>query len=328
MALRVSIPAKLTTQRQTADASRVVERPCPVCGGGQSEFHWQKGNLRIVRCLDCSMVFVNPAPAGMVSGEFYDTEGAAYYLSPAKLESDYADVRFARELKLFREFCPRGAVLDVGCGSGGFLFQLQKRWPGQYDLLGTDASGPPLDYAESRGVPVVRGDFLTQDFGGRKFAAVTFWAVVEHLAEPNKFLTKARALLRPGGVCFLLVPNLHSLAQRLLGVKYRYVYAQHLNYFSARTLAQLTRRCGFEIIATRGTHFNPVVLWQDWRSGGREVANAERGALLQRTTALKQNPWLKPLKAGYRLAEHALAAGGWADNLVLVARRPSTPSKT
>lgn len=310
------------------------------------------------------MVFVNPAPASMASGEFYDTEGAAYYLSPAKLESDYADVRFARELKLFREFCPRGAVLDVGCGSGGFLFQLQRRWPGEYAVLGTDVSGPPLDYAESRGVPVARGDFLEMDFGesraenkpaappteperllsparssipnggagdrrpGEVFDAITLWAVVEHLAEPNKFLTKARALLRPGGVCFLLVPNLRSLAQRLLGVKYRYVYAQHLNYFSARTLAQLTHRCGFEIVATRGTHFNPVVLWQDWRSGGREVANAERGALLQRTTALKQNPWLKPLKAGYRLAEHALAAGGWADNLVLVARRPSTPSTT
>jgi SAM-dependent methyltransferase len=112
------------------------------------------------------MVFVNPAPAGMASGEFYDTEGADYYLSPDKLESDYADVRFVRELKLFREFCLRGAVLDVGCGSGAFLFQLQKRWPDAYKTLGTDVSGAPLDYAESRGVPVARGNFLKMDFAG------------------------------------------------------------------------------------------------------------------------------------------------------------------
>lgn len=266
------------------------------------------------------MVFANPMPGAMASGEFYDNEGATYYLLPAKLESDYADVRFERELKLFREFCPRGAVLDVGCGSGAFLFQLQKRWPGEYQNFGTDVSGPPLDYATSRGVPVVRGNFLEQDFGGRAFDAVMFWAVIEHLAEPKRFLEKTHALLQPGGLCFVLVPNFKSLAVRWLGARYRYVYEQHLNYFTARTLTALCRP-KFEVVATRFTHFNPLVLWQDWRGGGREVSNAERGELLKRTTALKQKPGMKPVKWAYGLAEKSLAAFGLADNLVLVLRK-------
>ena len=298
-----------------------MERACPVCAGASFTPHWQKAGLRIVRCRECGMVFANPAPAGMASGEFYDTEGAAYYLSPAKLESDYAAVRFERELKLFRGFCPRGAVLDVGCGSGAFLFQLKQRWPGDYETFGTDVSGPPLDYAESRGVPVVRGNFLEQDFGGRAFDAVTFWAVAEHLADPGRFLEKGQGLLKPGGLCFVLVPNLRSLAVRLLGAKYRYVYPQHLNYFSADTLARLADSSGFQVIAEGLTHFNPVVIWQDWRTGGREVSNQERAALLQRTTACKQSVWLKPARVVYRLAERSLAAGGLADNLVLVLRK-------
>lgn len=318
--LRGSIPGKLTTQRKT-DGAGPVERRCPVCRAAETAPQWQKRELRIVRCRACEMVFVNPAPAGMASGAFYDTEAADYYLSPAKLESDYADVRYERELRLFREYCPRGAVLDVGCGSGAFLFQLQKRWPGDYYRLGTDVSGAPLDYAESRGVPVVRGNFLELDPGGPKFDAVTFWAVVEHLDEPGPFLAKARSLLKPGGHGFVLVPNLGSLAVRWLGPRYRYVYPQHLNYFSTRTLMRLGQAAGFTVIATRYTHFNPVVLWQDWRGGGREVSNAERGALLQRTTGLKQKPWLQPLKWGYSLAEKSLAAFGLADNLTLVLRK-------
>lgn len=266
------------------------------------------------------MIYANPIPAAMASGEFYAAAGKDYYLSPAKLESDYADVRFERELRLFRKHCPRGAVLDVGCSSGAFLFQLNKRWPGNYEILGTDVSGPPLDYAESRGVPVMRWNFLEQDFVGRTFDAVTFWAVIEHLAKPKRFLDKAHAVLKSGGLCLVLVPNFKSLAVRLLGARYRYVYEQHLNYFTARTLAAL---CApkFKIVETRFTHFNPVVIWQDWRGGGREVSNAERGELLKRTTAYKQKAWMKPVKALYGLAEQSLAAFGLADNLVIVLRK-------
>lgn len=68
-------------------------------------------------------------------------------------------------------------------------------------------------------------------------------------------------------------------------------------------------------------HFNPVVIWQDWRSGGRAVANAERASLLQRTTALKQSRWIGPVKVAYRLAESLLGGLALADNLAVVLRR-------
>jgi 2-polyprenyl-3-methyl-5-hydroxy-6-metoxy-1,4-benzoquinol methylase len=343
---RGSIPASLTTQCKTESATPAVERACPVCAGRAAALQWQKGELRVVRCRDCGMVFANPVPATMASGEFYDAAGNDYYLSPAKLESDYADVRFERELRLFRQFCPRGAVLDVGCSSGAFLFQLTKRWPHDYEILGTDVSGAPLDYAESRGVPVARGSFLEIGFlhrlgapasgparfenhhqragseTGALFDAVTFWAVIEHLAEPKKFLNRAAEVLKPGGHCFILVPNLRSLAVRLLGARYRSVYPQHLNYFTAQTLARLCEP-RFEIVATRFTHFNPVVIWQDWRGGGREVSNAERAELLQRTTAYKQKAWLKPAKWCYSLAEKWLAAFELADNLAVALKKRS-----
>ncbi len=297
-----------------------IHRTCPVCARSDSQLLWQKGELHLVRCGDCGMIYANPIPVAMASGEFYDAAGTDYYLSPAKLEGDYADVRFEREIRLFRKHCPRGSVLDVGCSSGAFLFQLKKHWPGDYEILGTDVSGPPLDYAESRGVPVVRGDFLEQDFGGQTFNAITLWAVIEHLAEPKRFLEKAHTLLKPGGLCFVLVPNFKSLAVRLLGARYRYVYEQHLNYFTAQTLTAI---CApkFETVETHFKHFNPVVIWQDWRGGGREVSNSERGELLKQTTALKQKPWLQPVKLLYGLTEKTLATFGLADNVVVIFRK-------
>src|SRR5580765_1915709 len=226
--------------------AKQIFRTCPVCGSDESEPYLEKHGLKIVCCARCSMLFANPVLAEFASGQYYDTEGAEYYLSPEKLESDYSPVRFERELKLFRHHCHSGAILDVGCGSGAFLYQLKQRFPGAYEILGTDVSGRPLDFAESKNVPVLRGDFPAHDFGAKKFDAVTFWAVLEHLLEPKRFLEKAASILKPGGFCFVLVPNMRSLAVRSIGKRYRYIYPQHLNYFTAATLRKMVAN-SFEV---------------------------------------------------------------------------------
>jgi SAM-dependent methyltransferase len=177
-----------------------------------------------------------------------------------------------------------------------------------------------LEYAEGRGVAVVRGNFLEQEFGQKQFDAVTLWAVVEHLLEPKQFLAKAWSVLKPDGLCFVLVPNMKSLAARLLGARYRYLYPQHLNYFTKATLLRLVEP-RFSVVEFNSTHFNPVVIWRDWRGGGKDVSNRERAELLQRTTSYKQSPLLRPARALYAFTEKALASLNMADNLALVLRR-------
>ena len=293
-----------------------------MCGTERGEPYFAKGSLRIVRCSRCGMIFANPIGTEFVEGSFYDQQAAQYHLSPDKLQSDYAPVRFERELRLFRRFCRQGTVLDVGCSTGAFLHQLARRFPGDYVILGADVAGPALDQAESRGVPVLRSPFVEHDFGGQQFDAVTFWAVLEHLAEPRKFLVKAATVLRPGGHCFVLLPNMKSLAVRWLGPRYRYIMDEHLNYFTARTLRRFvgTERA-FAIVELKSTQFNPVVLWQDWHGGTRRVPDTERASLLKRTTAWKQNPLLTPMKWIYGGVERLLGCLRLADNLVIVLRR-------
>lgn len=268
------------------------------------------------------MVFANPIEDELVSGLYYDKLANPFYLSPDKLESDYAPVRFERELRIFRKFCASGAVLDVGCSTGAFLFQLRQRFPNQYQTTGIDVSGPALDYAKQKGTSVLREPFLSADFGDRRFAAVTFWAVIEHLENPWEFLAKAAAVLEPGGVCFILVPNFRSLAVRILGKKYRYIFPQHINYFTAKTLKQLAAtRPDFQILQSDSTHFNPIVILQDWRRPRDVVPDKERAELLKRTTAYKQNPMMKPLKFAITRTEALLGCFGLADNLTLVLKK-------
>ena len=268
------------------------------------------------------MIFANPVPTEMASGSFYNELHAPFYLSPDKLESDYASVRFERELRLFRRFCKSGNVLDVGCSTGAFLFQLQNYFPENYEVLGTDVSQPAFEYAKSRGVKIVNESSLDFDFGEKRFDAITFWAVMEHLVNPKEFLNKAASLLKSGSHCFILVPNMKSLAVRILGGKYRYILPEHVNYFTPRTLKEFSQmQPALEIVAGGSMHFNPLVIWQDWRSGGEYASDEARAALLKRTTSYKQNPLLKPVKWVYKGAEKFLSAMNLADNLFLVLRK-------
>jgi 2-polyprenyl-3-methyl-5-hydroxy-6-metoxy-1,4-benzoquinol methylase len=293
-----------------------------VCGSGSHQVWLKKSALRLVRCWECGMIFANPVERTFLDGQFYKDRAGSYYLSRDKLESDYAPVRFERELRLFRRFCQSGDVLDVGCSTGGFLHQLSMRFQSDYRVTGIDLAGQALDYAATRGVPVIREPYLEFDFGEQRFDAITLWAVLEHLAAPAAFTAKSAALLKPGGHLFVLVPNMRSLAARLLGWRYRYLMAEHLNYFTAQTLIRLgTAEDAIEVAALHSMHFNPVVLWQDWWRGGSEVSDLERADLLRRTTAWKQKRRLRPLQWLYAGVERVLGASFLADNLALVWRK-------
>jgi 2-polyprenyl-3-methyl-5-hydroxy-6-metoxy-1,4-benzoquinol methylase len=271
------------------------------------------------------MIYADPINDTLASGEFYDTLGDSFYLSADKLESDYAPVRFERELRIFQAHCRQGAVLDVGCSTGAFLHRLTMSCADRYEVAGMDVSTPALSYTESRGIEVICGSFLDHDFGERRFDAVTFWAVLEHVVFPKHFLNKASSVLKPGGFCFALVPNMRSLAVRLLGPKYRYIMPEHINYFTTATLRALVKtEPAFALAALRSTHFNPLVILQDWRKRSTRVADAERARLLKRTTTYKQNSLLKPLQVAYAAGERLLGRVMLADNLVAVLQQRSS----
>jgi 2-polyprenyl-3-methyl-5-hydroxy-6-metoxy-1,4-benzoquinol methylase len=268
------------------------------------------------------MVYANPVSTDLVSGRHYDRRAESYYLSRDKLEGDFAPARFEREIRLFRRHCQAGRVLDVGCSTGGFLCQLKRRFPGAYTVAGCDVTEAALNYAEQHGIEVFRGPFLELPLGEREFDAVTFWAVLEHVAHPKAFLAKAASLLRPGGVCWVLVPNRRSLAIRLLGARYRYVTPEHLNYFDPSTLRRLVETDPrIEWVSLASTHFNPVVIWEDARRRRDAVPAAERARLLRRTTSWKQSPLLFPARLLYRAAEACLSLWNLADNLAAALRR-------
>ena len=124
-------------------------------------------------------------------------------------------VHFARHLMpripQVKSVAERGAWLEFGAGWGRNLLALREL--GVRDLVGVDISREQVSLAHRLGLPELRlidpGQPLLQMLAGRCFDVVLAIDVLEHLslAQLEAFAADVHALLRPGGLLVLQVPN-------------------------------------------------------------------------------------------------------------------------
>lgn len=101
----------------------------------------------------------------------------------------------------------QGSVLDVGCGTGGFLVKLRKHRPELHafgcELVESAASRA----ARKSGACVVRGTIVALPFASMSFDAVVAADVLCHAGvEPRFALAELARVLRPGGCLVVNMP--------------------------------------------------------------------------------------------------------------------------
>lgn len=138
----------------------------------------------------------------------------------------------------------RGRILDVGCGEAGFLLKCKGIG---FTPYGCDYSlGEGARAAGKQRVHIKRGDFMNLQYPKKFFKIITFWHVLEHLANPRKALVKARSLLADDGVLIVAVPNADGLQAKLFGKYWSHVDApRHYYLFSTATMLMMLEASGF-----------------------------------------------------------------------------------
>lgn len=145
------------------------------------------------------------------------------------------------------------SMLEIGCGAGGVLAELRRRDP-RLRLVGSELFGEGLAQARPRLGPrvhLVQHDARLLPFRS-SFDIVGAFDVLEHIADDGAVLRQVRAVLRPGGLLVVTVPQhdwLWSDAD---------VCAQHVRRYTARALHATLADAGFEIIDS--TSFVTVLL--------------------------------------------------------------------
>ncbi len=162
-----------------------------------------------------------------------------------------------------------GEILDIGCGNGAMLAEIEKR--GSWRLFGLESSPSGVEMSRRQGFDVRLGDANTEMvdcFPGQSFHLIISVEVVEHVYDPRGFLRQAWALLRPNGRLVLTTPYhgyLKNLLVALAGkgdAHYNPLWdCGHIKFWSRKTLTFALEEAGFRKIRFFGAGRMPY-LWK------------------------------------------------------------------
>jgi SAM-dependent methyltransferase len=201
-----------------------------------------------VQCSACHLVQQHPAPAD--PKELYENYPVH--------EKKSALHRWARSI-VFRAayFDPSNlphdtSLLDFGCGDGWFLDSVRNRIAGLhgFEFLPEHAR----ELTEALGIPI----YSTWDAAMKHgpYDAITLHYVMEHLPDPAGTLGEIRKLLSPGGLVYILLPDIHSWEARWFGRRWHGLdQPRHISFPDLAILRSMATKAGFEIVSAKSKPF-------------------------------------------------------------------------
>lgn len=245
------------TQKSFYTESEVSSVSCPSCNSVNSKLIYkERGALGVVRCLSCSLIYVNPRLKEPEKIYWGDTQK---YLEEARLIFEgklghHRDPNYFADLKLIKKYKPAGNLLDIGTNMGFFL-RKAKGW--SWNLYGVEPSPSLSDMARKYFGLNVKTAFL-EDAGFEPgfFDVVTLTDVFEHLTNPKGMLKEAYRILKPQGIIFIKVPNglfniFKLTGARLTGSLKNYDIFdsyEHVVHYTQKTIGTMLRECGFKVV--------------------------------------------------------------------------------
>lgn len=219
-----------------------------------------------------------------MAADWWDPQGKfkpLHMLNPCRLDYITTQIaaEFDRELTRPQPFAGL-RLLDIGCG-GGLLSEPMARLGAS--VVGADAAERNIPvaqvHAQQSGLDIDYRHTAAEDLAaaGERFDVVLNMEVVEHVADPQGFLTACHDLLKPGGlmICSTLNRNPKSYAMAVFGAEVVMRWLPRgthdwAKFITPDELYALIRGAGLDPVDRKGMVFNPV-LWR-WSLSDRDLS--------------------------------------------------------
>lgn len=225
-------------------------RLCNFCGQEtERQVLYVKKGYSILKCLRCSLVYVNEHPSRAELDTIYSEDffniGVKFSGDAVSTTLNNAQQRVTHLIDTVHPGVEKW--LDVGCATGDFLRMAR---PYVKEVHGIEISQYAINQMKKRGIQnVTAGDFLEIRLPSDEFDVVTMWDVLEHVCDPMSNLQKTFRILKSGGYFVFSTGDIKSLMARLTGRYWHLMIPpRHLYFFSRTTIRTMLLSTGFAVL--------------------------------------------------------------------------------
>ncbi len=218
---------------------------CILCNSDDIEDKLYKDGLFISQCRKCSFSFQNPRFKSEYLSELYGKEYSlnGAYASEAQNKLDEIKYKYAiQELNKYSDSIE--SVLDIGAGNLHFLNVCKKN--NIKTLYGIEPGSTLKNIDNEYNIITDFSDEVPLSINN--LSVISLWDTLEHIHDFKKVIKSSYKALEDDGLILIMVPNLNSLASRLIREKSPSFCIYHLNYFTEKSLEKLLIDCGFSIM--------------------------------------------------------------------------------
>jgi SAM-dependent methyltransferase len=229
----------------------ISSEKCPSCDSESTVIGRSRG-ASVNRCVMCDLWFLDQSiRANTVNDNSWYGDMPLDAKANAESFVNVMNSRYRNQLRCLGQLSSGRRIADIGCGIGVFLAVAKRNG---WNAIGIEAS----QHAAARAKKYYDVDILDSlsKVKDESFDVVRLSHVLEHVSEPQLFLSEVRRILAPGGIIHVLVPNRESLSSYLVNTIRRWrnscpnlstaVYPDmHVLGFSHLSLIEVLSKRGF-----------------------------------------------------------------------------------
>lgn len=274
---------------------------CPVCGSAElkpvlsAKDHTVSGEKFVVlECNQCTLRFTQDVPDAASISPYYKSENYISHTNTSKglINGLYQSVR-KRTLKQKRRLVEKitgvknGKLLDVGSGTGAFASEMKRNG---WDVTGLEPDEDARKIAKESFNIELSDISQFYQLPDNRFDAITFWHVLEHVHDLQRYMAKLKTLLKGNGKLFIAVPN-YTSGDASVHKEYWAAYdvPRHLYHFSPQSMKVLVEKHGMKLLLLKPMWYDSFyvsMLSSKYKSGKTNLITAFFNGLRSNIKAL------------------------------------------
>lgn len=248
------------------------------------------GLYSVYQCTNCHFGQISPEPDQATLEKIYtdhyhrsntsaeEVKRQAQYTGSWKQRMQRAWIGTTHDAHFY--ITPGTKVLDMGCGNGKSLLEIQNMGGEAY---GTEYDKNIKSIAKDLGLNIHFGDLNSAPWSDEFFDFITMSQLLEHIIDPVAFLKIVKQKLKKNGRVVMSFPNIDSFNRKQAGRKWiNWHIPYHVNFFSRKSILLLAEQTGLSVEVVRTITPLPWLQYQ-WQNNQFDIKEGEKSPFFTKT---------------------------------------------